>query len=123
VPGCIAGPSAPPRAVPPAAAPPADAHAPIDAVRAHATFSPDPPLHELARTQAASIHRDAVVTVSFCVDVQGRAADVRVRAGSGDPEVDRICRATVLRWRFRPMLVDGAPRRTCTRVTFEIGFE
>jgi TonB family protein len=123
VPGCIAGPAAPKARVQPPGDPPPVTHAPIDAVREHAIFSPDPPRSELARTPAALARRDAPVTVGFCVDTSGRVDDVRVKIGSGDPEVDRICKKTVERWRFRAMVVDGAPRRTCTKVTFEIAFE
>jgi TonB family protein len=122
VPGCIAGPTAPKARVPPTGDPPPTDHASIDAVREHAIFSPDPPRDELARTAAALGHRDGAVMVAFCVDTSGHVEDVRVKVGL-DAEVDRICRKTVERWRFRPMMVEGAPRRTCTKVTFEIAFE
>ena len=113
--------------VPPIAprSPSAPASRPIESVRAHAIFSPDPPQRELVLTPTGRASRkQGKSTVAFCIDDSGKVRDVRTKhAFAGDPEVDAVCRRTVARWRFRPFMVGGRPHATCSEVTFEIRFE
>ena len=41
----------------------------------------------------------------------------------GDTAVDAIVRKTVKRWRFKPWMVGGKARRTCSSVSFQIHFD
>jgi periplasmic protein TonB len=116
------GTGAPPT-TPRQSAPPANR--PIQAVRAHAIFSPDPPQRDLAATPTGrTSKKSGKSTVHFCIDERGKVGDVRTKRGfAGDAKVDAVCRQTVARWRFRPFVVGGRPHRTCSEVTFEIRFE
>lgn len=101
------------------------ARAPIDTVMGTSIFAPDPDPRALASTPTGRSHRQSGrSSVSFCIDKGGKTFDVRTRTGfRGDAEVDRICRQTVSKWRFKPMRVGGQARTTCTTVTFDIRFE
>lgn len=114
------------RAVPPVRSPPTrERTEPIEAVKAHAIFAPDPAQRALAQTLTGRTTRQSGrSTVSFCIDERGKVTDVRTRRRfSGDPQIDQICRETVSRWRFRPFLARGRAHRTCTETTFHIQFE
>ncbi|MCA9655470.1 MAG: hypothetical protein H6712_02820 [Myxococcales bacterium] len=122
LPPCVGTPI--PRVVrPPSPAPRTEL--PIDAARATATYDPDPDPKALARTETGRSNRRAGrSSVHFCIDERGRTFDLSTQRGfRGDPEVDRICRQTVAKWRFTPMRVGGKARTTCSTVTFEIQFD
>lgn len=97
----------------------------IGVVKENAIFSPDPDDKKLARTKTGTFdRRPGTSTVSFCVDPGGKVVDVRTKSRFlGDPEVDRICRETVAAWRFRPFMVGGHAKKTCSTVSFQIRFD
>jgi outer membrane biosynthesis protein TonB len=97
---------------------------PLDVLRARATHAPDPDPRRLARTPTALFsRRSGENRTRFCVSAKGRVVDVTTaRPFPKDPEVDRICRETVKTWRFRPLLIDGRPRKMCGVVSFHISF-
>lgn len=99
--------------------------APIKAVMAKAIYTPDPDAKALSRTPTGlTSRRPGTTTVEFCIDGDGRTYEVRTRSRfSGDPEVDRICRQTVKKWRFHPQRVAGKARSTCSAVVFDIRFD
>ncbi|MCA9707410.1 MAG: TonB family protein [Myxococcales bacterium] len=116
----IAAPPAVPR--PPAKESPVQE--PWAVTRAKAIYTPDPDSTQLARTQTGRTSRTPGKTsVAFCIDGDGRTFDVRVRSRFGDPQVDRICRQTVAKWRFHPQRVAGKARPTCSTITFDIRFD
>ncbi|RMG99237.1 MAG: TonB family protein [Deltaproteobacteria bacterium] len=92
---------------------------------AQAIYAPDPDKKKLQATKAAMFDRRGGVNKTyFCVSEQGKVVDVRTtKKFPGDPQVDKIIRDTVKKWRFRPFLVGGKPRKTCTTYTFEIHFK
>jgi TonB family protein len=93
-------------------------------VKARAIFTPDPDRQSLAKTPTGMGSRRAgSVTVSFCTGASGRTNTVTIADSFGDRHVDAVARKAVQRWRFRPMLVDGRPMKTCSKVTFRIEFE
>ncbi|HWB82172.1 MAG TPA: TonB family protein [Nannocystaceae bacterium] len=96
---------------------------PISHVRERLRFSPDPSRAELLRTAAGQRGEGGTSIVSFCIDTDGRVADVRTKRSHGDREVDRICRDALSRWRFSPMQVRGKAHRTCSEMSFTIAFE
>ena len=98
---------------------------PLEAVMARAIYTPDPDQKLLAKTATGLLKRGKGVNKTFfCVRTDGKTEDVRTtRKYPGDPEIDRVCRDVVKRWRFRPRLVGGKKVRTCTTVRFEITFE
>ena len=68
--------------------------------------------------------RPGSVKVAFCVDASGKSTDVRVsKKFPNDPAVDQICADTVKKWRFKPFIVDGKPKKTCSEAIFEISFD
>jgi TonB family protein len=85
----------------------------------------DPDRAELRRTASSMRKRDGSVALRFCVDVRGRvdADSIDVTDSFGDVEVDRIIRATVSGWRFKPMQVGGEARRACSERRFRITFD
>jgi TonB family protein len=97
---------------------------PLDVLRARATFAPDPDPRKLARTHTALFaRRSGENRTRFCVSTKGTVVDVTTaRPFAKDPEVDRICRETVKTWRFRPLLIEGRPRKMCGVVSFHISF-
>ncbi len=127
IPPCIGDTVTPPITIsrPPVRTPPAPAVVPQSAVMARARFSPNPDPKRLAQTPTGRSHRTpGSSVVSFCVDERGETYDVKTKRGfRGDPEVNRICRETVARWRFTPMRVQGQARKTCSSVRFDIRFE
>jgi len=101
-------------------------HKPVGVVKANAIFSPDPDQRRLARTKTGIMRRTgrASSSVSFCVTTRGSVTDVRTtKRFPGDPEIDRICREAVSKWRFNAFVVDGKRRKTCTTTTFQIEFD
>ena len=99
--------------------------APLSVLRARSIYTPDPPSAALAKTKTGlGSHAPGRVKVDFCVGTDGRVSSAKVtkRFGS-DPEVDRICKAAVKKWRFKPARVAGKARTTCSDVTFDIRFE
>ena len=99
--------------------------APLSVLKARSLYTPDPTVAALAKTKTGLGSRSpGRVKVEFCVGTNGRVSRAKVtqRFGS-DPEVDRICKAAVQKWRFRPARVDGKARTTCSDVTFDIRFE
>ena len=99
---------------------------PLSVVKANAIFTPDPDQKALGRTKTGLMRPagKSSTKVSFCVTPKGSVTDVETaKKYPGDSEIDRICREAVKRWRFRPLLVDGRPHKTCTTTTFVIEFE
>ena len=97
---------------------------PFEVLMATAIYTPDPDPKLLAQTKAARFDRRGGKNVTrFCVDVDGRVVDVKTQSVfPGDPEVDRIIRNTIRRWRFKPQRVDGKPVRSCSQRSFELVF-
>jgi protein TonB len=95
---------------------------PIDAVRGQALYDPNPDEKKLAGTKAFTFDkRGGQSHVSFCVNASGKVEDVRtVKKFPGDPKVDEICRDAVKAWRFKPFLVDGKAKKTCSVVKFDL---
>jgi TonB family protein len=85
----------------------------------------DPERAELRRTASSMRKRNGSVSLRFCVDARGRVESdsIDVTQSFGDVEVDRITRAAVSRWRFKPMQVDGQARRACSETRFRITFD
>lgn len=96
---------------------------PIASMEEAVLFSPDPSEAALQRTPAGMAKRGGTSSVAFCIDTDGQISSTRTRRSAGDGDVDRICRETVARWRFRPFRVDGIAHATCSEVTFQIAFE
>lgn len=96
---------------------------PLAVVRARALAIADPSPEALARTAAALARRDLRVVISFCIDASGHTSEIRTVRSSDDAEVDRICRAAVGKWRFRPSTVAGRASTTCSETTFDIRFD
>lgn len=92
---------------------------------APATRNARPDVEDLRKTRTARFnrHKGSNVT-SYCVGTDGRTTHVQTRRGfPGDPEVDRICRETVEKWRFAPILDEhGRPIELCREAEFELDF-
>jgi protein TonB len=97
---------------------------PIAAMRACCVYCPDPDGERLAATKAGMFdRRSGTNRTSFCVDPGGRTSKIRtVTRFPGDPGVDAICRATVKRWRLKPLQIGGRAVSSCSTVTFEMKF-
>ncbi len=97
---------------------------PIQAVMAQGVFTPDPDQKRLAASKAGMFDkRSCVNRTSFCVDASGKVVDVRTKSKCYDPQVDAICRDAVKRWRFKPFIVAGAAKKTCSTVQFDLSFK
>ena len=97
---------------------------PIQAVMAQGVFTPDPDQKRLAATKAGMFDkRSCLNKTSFCVDASGKVVDVRTKSKCYDPQVDAICRDAVKRWRFKPFIVAGAAKKTCSTVQFDLSFK
>jgi TonB family protein len=85
----------------------------------------DPDRAELRRTASSLRKRGGDVALRFCVDARGRveAGSIDVTKSFGDIDVDRITRAAVSGWRFKPMQVGGEARRACSETQFRITFD
>lgn len=94
-------------------------------LKARGIYTPDPRTAVLAKTKTGlGSRRPGVVKVDFCVGPNGKVSSSKVtQRFSGDPEVDRICRAAVQKWRFKPARAGGKARTTCSDVTFRIEFD
>jgi TonB family protein len=91
----------------------------------HCLACSDPDRAQLRRTASSMRKRGGDVALRFCVDERGRveAGSIDVTESFGDIEVDRIARAAVAGWRFKPMQIAGAPRRACRETHFRITFD
>jgi TonB family protein len=91
----------------------------------HCLACSDPDRAELRRTASSLRKQGGNVALRFCVDVHGRVdtSSIDVTDSFGDAEVDRITRAAVSRWRFKPMQIAGEPRRACSETHFRITFD
>ncbi len=97
---------------------------PIQAVLAQGIFTPDPDRKRLGATNAGMFdQRPCTNRTSFCVDRTGRVVDVRTTGRCYDPQVNAICRDAVKRWRFKPFIVGGVAKRTCSTVHFDLEFK
>jgi len=97
---------------------------PIQAVMAQGVFTPDPDQKRLAASKAGMFDkRPCTNRTSFCVDASGKVVDVRTKSKCYDPQVDAICRDAVKRWRFKPFIVAGAAKKTCSTVHFDLEFK
>ena len=61
--------------------------------------------------------REGVVRMQVLVTETGQVAEVRVVSSSGDRRLDAAAEEWVSRWRYRPAIQDGKPRRVHTRAT------
>lgn len=97
----------------------------LSVLKARGIYTPDPQAATLAKTKTGlGTRRPGSVKVAFCVGPNGKVSSSKIaRRFSGDPEVDRICRAAVQKWRFKPARVGGKARTTCSDVTFRIEFD
>ncbi|MGH1340420.1 MAG: energy transducer TonB [Nannocystales bacterium] len=97
----------------------------LSVLKARGIYTPDPQAAALAKTKTGLGSRaPGTVKVEFCVGPSGKVSSAKVaRRFSGDREVDRICRAAVEKWRFKPARVGGKARTTCSDVTFRIEFD
>ena len=103
----------------------ASAKKPFSFVSAQAQFMPKIDSRKLAQTKAGKIDRRSGKNVtSFCINTSGKVVRVRTkRKFRNDPEVDKICRDTVKRYRFKPFKVGGKPTEICTEKEFNISFK
>ena len=96
----------------------------IQAVLAQGVFTPDPDSKRLGATKAGMFDkRPCTNRTSFCVDTRGRVVDVRTTGRCYDMQVNAICRDAVKRWRFKPFVVGGVAKRTCSTVYFNLEFK
>lgn len=95
----------------------------LEVIESRLRFSPDPSRELLLATRAGAARRGGTSVVEFCVGADGKLDAIETERSSGDADVDRICRDTLKRWRFSPMLVDGRAKRVCSEVSFVIAFE
>jgi protein TonB len=72
--------------------------------------APDYPQEAMARRIGG------VVTVAFTVAANGETRDVRVESADPPKVFDRAAVAAVKRWRYEPLLVDGAPTEVPVRL-------
>lgn len=123
IPGACA--SGPPVRQPPLPTTDADdpAKLPMSVITGRATVSPDPNREALAATRAGSAGRGGTTTIEFCVGTDGKVDRASTKRSAGDPDVDRICRDTIRRWRFTPYEVGGRAKRMCSEYTFVIEFD
>ncbi len=97
---------------------------PIQSVMAQGVFTPDPDQQRLAGSKAGMFDkRPCTNRTAFCVDASGKVADVRTATKWYARRVDAICRDAVKRWRFKPFIVAGAAKKTCTTVQFDLKFK
>ena len=94
-------------------------------VLSQAVYAPDPKQSELQKTiSARRAKKPGKNVTSFCVSTTGKVVDVKTkRKFPGDPQVDKICRDTVRKWRFKPFIVGGKATKTCSAAEFEISFK
>ncbi len=98
---------------------------PFSAISAQAQFMPKLDSRKLAQTNAGKHDRRPGVNVtSFCINTGGKVVKVKTkRKFRGDSAVDKICRDTVKKYRFKPFKVGGKPVEMCTEKTFNIKFK
>lgn len=73
---------------------------------------PKPPLRLM------TMNEQGWVRVAFTVGRDGKPRDVFVEDGQGPTEMRRNVRESIMRWRFEPEIVDGAPIETFVRTDF-----
>ena len=61
--------------------------------------------------------REGVVRMQVLVTETGQVAEVKVVSSSGDRRLDAAAKEWVSRWRYRPAVQDGQPRRVQTHAT------
>jgi len=94
-----------------AAAPPLVEPAVARALRVHDEF---PSLVDRGPFRRPDLH------VEVCVSAEGTVSDASIQ-GSRDPSTEAL-RAAILRWRYRPWTVDGAPAPFChlMRISYRV---
>jgi len=96
---------------------------PISSVMSQGLFTPDPDMKRLKATKAGMFDkRPCKNKTSFCVDASGKVVDVRTSGKCYDPQVDAVCRDAVKRWRFKPFIIAGVAKKTCSTVHFDLKF-
>jgi TonB family protein len=83
------------------------------ASRLKRTRKVDPEYPERALTQKIT----GSVTLEFTVNAKGEPEDVHVVSAEPAGTFDRAAIAAVRRWRYEPLVIDGAPQEVTTRTT------
>ncbi len=83
------------------------------ASRLKRTRKVDPEYPERALTQKIT----GSVTLEFTVNTKGEPEDVHVVSAEPAGTFDRAAIAAVRRWRYEPLVIDGAPQEVTTRTT------
>lgn len=98
---------------------------PISAVMEQAIYAPSPDQKLFQSTKTGRFSKTPGATVvSFCIASTGKVVDVRTKRGfPGDPQIDKIVRDQVKKWRFRPFKVAGKAMKTCTDYKFKVKFK
>jgi hypothetical protein len=103
---------------PPAARPVAPATEVLQVSPGEATYLR---IHEVFPSLPRSLWvsgRVYAVIAQVCVSTEGRVSDVAIKRGAA-PELDRAVVASARSWRYRPRLVQGAPRPFCHLIKLE----
>lgn len=66
----------------------------------------------------AALNESGWARVVFTVGTDGKARDVTIEAAEGPSEIRRNVRESIMRWRFEPEMIDGAPVETRLRQDF-----
>lgn len=57
---------------------------------------------------------------AFCIEPTGAVVEAATVRSSGIEDLDVVLQETVETWEFAPVIVDGAPVRTCTTTQFNL---
>ena len=121
VPGGVVGGIALPPPPPPPPPPPAPPQILAPTVLEQLRVSGDVKILPDATTKAAIVASGKtriVAPVKLCVDRTGVVTSAVVLKSTGFPAYDATLKAGVLRWRYQPVVINGAPAPVCSVTTF-----
>jgi periplasmic protein TonB len=118
----VPGPATPPPPPPPPPPEEKPTVVPISVVEAgRVSGNPDiQPPASVTREMRDKGQQKLIVAVKLCLNSQGTPTSVQFARRSGFPEYDDLIESEMLKWRYRPTMVNGKAVAVCTAVTFNI---
>ena len=85
-------------------------------------YMPDPPVERMLAKKTAKTGNTLVMQFQYCVDPRGRVWEVEVLDDDAAPAIAELLGEEMLKWRFKPAIVDGQPITACVHQLLVVEF-
>lgn len=88
-------------------------------VRSQWIYTPDQSYVALARAWPRRAEQ-LETTIAYCIDTGGKVDGIELERSSGVDAIDQAALDVIAKWRAKPHMIDGAPARACSALTFTV---